>query len=116
VAGNQAGLLIRETASAGAKDVALLITQKGTRFAHRAKTGGTTAAATKSTKATPDWLKLVRKGNTFTAYDSVDGIHWKKAGSTRIKMNATVEMGLAVASGASAVLNSSVFSDVAVSM
>ncbi|HET6251483.1 MAG TPA: NPCBM/NEW2 domain-containing protein [Tepidisphaeraceae bacterium] len=114
--GDQAGLLIRETAAAGAKDVALLITQKGTRFAHRAKTGGTTAATTKSTKATPDWLKLVRKGNTFTAYDSVDGIHWKKAGSTRIKMNATVEMGLAVASGASAVLNSSVFSDVAVSM
>ena len=75
---------------------------------------GTVAAANKASKIIPQWEKLARKGNVFTAFDSVDGIHWKKVGSATVKMNASVEIGMAVTSGNVAALNSSVFSDVAV--
>ncbi|HET6251484.1 MAG TPA: NPCBM/NEW2 domain-containing protein, partial [Tepidisphaeraceae bacterium] len=112
--GDEAGLLIREGTGAGAKEVGLLLTARGARLVHRAETGGKAAASNKPAAA-DTWEKLVRKGNTFTAYVSIDGKHWKKVGATTVKMNAGVDVGLAAASGTTTALNSSLFSDVAVS-
>ena len=111
-ADDQAGVMIREALGAGAKEAAVVLKYKGASFIHRNKTGGLSAA--KSNKKDADWVKLVRKGNTFTAYDSTDGMHWHKVGSSKLKMNADVEIGLAVASGTKAAMNSSVFSDIAI--
>jgi len=83
-------------------------------FRVRAKTGGPSTAAVQKSKVVPQWIKLSRKGNTITAYDSVDGKHWKKVGSTRINMNASVYVGLGVSSQNSSALNTTTFSDVAI--
>lgn len=111
---DEAGITIRESLAGNAKAVSLVITAKGVKLIHRAKTGGASAASTQAKKAVPQWVKLVRNGNVFTAYDSTDGIHWTKVGATTVKMNATVDVGLAVASGSPSTLNTSVFSDVAI--
>jgi hypothetical protein len=46
----------------------------------------------------PHWVKLVRSGNTFTAYESGDGTNWTLVGSDTISMASTVYVGLAVTS------------------
>ena len=113
----EAGIMIRESLDPGAKEVALLLGQKTVKLVQRAKTDAAAKTAVTNIKAkavTPSWVKLVRKGNTFTAYDSVDGVHWKKVGTATIKMNASVDIGLAGASGTTQSLSSAVFSNVAV--
>jgi len=47
----------------------------------------------------PRWLKLVRKADVITAFDSVDGKQWEKAGNATIKMNKKIFIGLAVTPG-----------------
>jgi hypothetical protein len=111
---DEAGLMIRESLSSSAKSVSLALTSKNVKLIHRAKTGGASVTATKKTKVLPQWVKLVRKGNTFIAYDSVDGKHWVKLGSTVVKMNAKLDVGLAVSSQNASTLNASMFSDVAI--
>ncbi len=110
-----AGLMIRESLDAGSKQVALVLGQNTVSLAQRAKTNAKAKVATTKVgkKAVmPDWVKLVRAGNTFTAYDSTDGVHWKKVGSTTVQMGATVDVGLVSASGTTQATTHSVFSDV----
>ena len=44
------------------------------------------------------WLKLERKGNTFTSWYSTDGNTWAQIGSTTVTMNGPVTIGLFVTS------------------
>jgi hypothetical protein len=48
--------------------------------------------------ANPVWLKLVRSGTTFTAYDSVDGVNWNDIDTITMPLAAPGLMGLAVCS------------------
>jgi len=41
------------------------------------------------------WMRLVRRGNTFTAYSSKDGVTWDLMGSRTIEMNEKVYVGFA---------------------
>jgi hypothetical protein len=112
---SEAGVMIRESLDAGSKQVALTLGQNTVNLAQRGKTGAKAkvAVAKVGKKAVmPDWVKLVRAGNTFTAYDSTDGVHWKKVGATTIQMGATVDVGLVGASGTTQGVTNSVFSDV----
>ena len=47
---------------------------------------------------TPNWLKLIRLGNTFSAYDSLSGTNWNLISSTNIDMPPDFLVGLAVTS------------------
>jgi hypothetical protein len=71
--------------------------------------GSAYAFAAYTTSATP-WLKLVRSGNTFTAYSSINGTSWSSTGSWTLSMNSTVYIGLATWAG------TGVFSDVSVTV
>jgi hypothetical protein len=42
------------------------------------------------------WLELTRSGDTFTAYDSPDGVNWTEVDSTTITMASTATVGLFV--------------------
>ena len=42
----------------------------------------------------PIWFRVVRSGNTFTAYHSSDGMTWSSYGSQTIAMNSTVYVGM----------------------
>jgi regulation of enolase protein 1 (concanavalin A-like superfamily) len=46
----------------------------------------------------PNWLKLVRVGNTFYALLSADGVNWIQLGATSMAMAGTVYVGTSVAS------------------
>lgn len=48
------------------------------------------------------WMRLVRSGNTFTAYCSADGIAWEFMGSRTVEMDETVYVGFAAESNRAA--------------
>jgi regulation of enolase protein 1 (concanavalin A-like superfamily) len=95
----KAGLMIRESLDANAKNVFVAITpSNGATFQNRVDTGGTTSNAVAAGPVAPYWLKLVRTGNTFTGYRSSDGTAWTLLGSANVSMSSNVYIGLAVTS------------------
>ncbi|HET6249549.1 MAG TPA: hypothetical protein VFE47_17810 [Tepidisphaeraceae bacterium] len=108
VAHAKGSLCIRESVNAGARGVTMCVTAAdGTQFLYRDKADGKTthpapaADAPKSIvpKATfPCWLKLVRHGNTFSGYESMDGEKWQLAGQITLDLPADTVAGLAATS------------------
>jgi endonuclease/exonuclease/phosphatase family metal-dependent hydrolase len=101
----KAGVMVRETLSAGSRQAFMLVSPgKGSAFQRRRLTGGTSTNSS-SSGAAPMWVKIVRAGTSFKAYKSSDGAAWTLVGSDSITMASTVYVGLAVTShldGASA--------------
>ncbi len=94
----KAALMFREDLSAGAKNVALTVTpSNGIRLQWRSSVNGTTTNGT-GTGAPPQWVKLVRDGNNFTAYKSADGVTWTFIVTQTVSMAETSYVGLAVTS------------------
>jgi len=97
----KAGLMIRDNASAGAINVAILITpSNGVTFQTRSATGIATTSTTvgAGTIVAPRWLRLMRgSNNSFAGYYSSDGINWIQVGaSTAIPMGSNPLIGLAL--------------------
>ena len=117
-----AGVMIRETQAAGAAEASLnYATPNGSAFyyyfTYRLTTGGSaTASQGPGTNLIPYWVKLVRSGNTFTGYASLNAVDWVQAGTTQtITMATNVEIGLAVTSGAAGSLATATFDNVSIS-
>ena len=96
------GVMIRESLNADAKTVIMKLGDVGTR---RAEFGSRTTDAGNMTWIrgndytwVPAWFRLQRSGNTFTAYESSDGVTWFTVGSSTIAMAGTYLVGLAVSS------------------
>ncbi|MEO6237629.1 MAG: Ig-like domain-containing protein, partial [Vicinamibacterales bacterium] len=95
----KAGVMIRQTLAAGSPHAFMLVSPaKGTAFQRRSASGGTSASTSGPMAAAPRWLKLTRSGDSFTAYDSADGVAWTLVGTDTIPMSTTVLVGLAVTS------------------
>jgi PKD repeat protein len=97
----KAGVMIRETLTAGSKYAAVFITPSNQiLFQRRIATNHTTAitTATGTDFVVPYWLKLTRTGNTLASFYSSDGVTWTSAGSNSVTMGASVFIGLAVTS------------------
>jgi regulation of enolase protein 1 (concanavalin A-like superfamily) len=97
----KAGVMIRETLTAGSKYAAVVITpSNGIIFQRRTATNGTTAntTATGTQLVAPYWLKLTRTGNSLASYYSSDGLTWTSGGSSSVTMGNSVFVGLAVTS------------------
>lgn len=110
----KAGIMIRESLDANSKNAFLGITpKKGIKFQYRTKTADKTGSSGSSGK-TPYWLKLERKGNTFTAYKSSNGTSFVKIKSITFAMNQQVYIGLALSSHADGTLTTGIFSGVLV--
>jgi hypothetical protein len=110
----KAGVMIRESVTANAKNAFMLVSAaKGLAFTHRASTGGATVLARKASGAVAYWVKLERKGSTFTASASPDGVTWKVIGTKTVSMSTTVYAGLAVTSVNSAAVTTATFTNVA---
>jgi len=93
----QAGIMIRETLTAGATRMVVYNSASVIYDAYRTSTGGSASFAQDQTESLPYWLKLVRSGSTFTAYISIDGVNWVQAGSSEtISMAQSVYVGLGV--------------------
>jgi regulation of enolase protein 1 (concanavalin A-like superfamily) len=97
----KAGVMIRETLTAGSKYAAVVITPStGISFQRRTATNGTTGntTATGTQLVAPYWLKLARTGNGLASYYSSDGLTWTSGGSATVTMGSSVFIGLAVTS------------------
>jgi hypothetical protein len=60
----------------------------------------------------PCWLKLVRQGDDFTGYESLDGETWWLTGSIKLDLKADALIGLASTSHTTDSLTTSVFDHV----
>ena len=110
----KAGVMIRESTNSNSANAFLLVSPaSGIGFQQRLTTGGSTSM-TKSTGATPFWVKLVRNNNTFSGFRSSDGTIWDKVGEANIAMAVDVLVGMAVSSHVAGVLCPVQFGNVAV--
>jgi regulation of enolase protein 1 (concanavalin A-like superfamily) len=109
----KAALMIRESLAADSRHVmADVEPSAGMEFIWRDTTGGNSSVSSVAGTA-PNWIRLTRTNNTFTAYWSADGNVWSQIGlSTNINMAAGAYVGLAVCSHNNGVLNTSVFDNV----
>lgn len=101
-----AGLTFRESLAADSRHASIVLSTDGkVKFRRRTTTAGATSSdgPPPGTTSAPAWLKLSRRGNTFTAAWSEDAITWTAVQtSSVISMPATVEVGLiALRSGGS---------------
>ena len=110
------GVMIREALTGPAAHVSMFATgSSGWAFQRRLSAGGTSYTSAGSSGAAPGWVRVVREGNLFSAYQSQDGSQWTLVGSDTVSMPATIYVGLAVTSHNPAATATATFSNVAVS-
>ena len=88
---------------------------RGWSFHRRVAPDGSSLQTPGSSESPPGWVKLVRTGDIFRGYESVDGSTWVLVGTETIQMGPTVYVGLAVTSNSSRAASTADFSNVAVS-
>jgi regulation of enolase protein 1 (concanavalin A-like superfamily) len=93
-----AALTMRESLDAGARHASIaLTTQAKVKFRRRTTARGQTASDGPATGSVtvPRWLRLVRRGQDFTASVSTDGIQWQQVHTTQsVAMPPTLYVGL----------------------
>lgn len=111
----KAGVMIRETLNSNSEHASVFVTPgNGVAFQYRSSTGGSSGNVSTTGPTAPYWVKLVRSGNTFTAYRSTNGYSWTSMGSQYISMGSSVYLGLAVTSHNDGVLCGATFDNVSV--
>jgi beta-glucanase (GH16 family) len=116
----KAGIMIRDGTAANARYAFVFVNPpngqpgEGVNFELRSATGTNAQAVGSAPGVTaPEWLKLQRIGNTFTAFDSSDGVTWTQLGASQtISMSSAVNVGLAVDSNNNSALNTAMFRSV----
>ncbi len=101
----KAGIVFRETTNAGSRYSAIYLLRKGDAWAqHKTTTSGNTSnvnffSAPSTGRGIPEWIRLVRQGDTFTCYYSENGITWTALGSPRSNLlgGSELTVGFAVA-------------------
>lgn len=114
---SMSGVMIRESQASNSKQATMALSwNQGSKFRVRATTGGSvTATGDSNAPKYPYWVRLVRQGNTFTGYQSPDGVTWTQAGTpTTIVMSSEVQVGLAVTSYSDGSFNDAIFKHVSV--
>jgi beta-galactosidase len=106
----KAAVMIRETLNSNSRHALVDVEPSaGIEFLFRSNTGGSSYVASVSGQTAPNWVRLARTNNTFSAYWSPDGVTWTQIGApTNIPMtNASAYIGLAVCAHNDSVLNTS---------
>jgi regulation of enolase protein 1 (concanavalin A-like superfamily) len=111
----KAGVMIRESLTAGSKHAMIVITpSSGVSFQRRATTGGQSTSTTTTGITAPRWVRITRSGNTLTTSHSANGTSWTTLGSESITMASNIQIGLAVTSHNNATDSTAVFDNVTV--
>ena len=80
----KAGVMYRESTAANARFAAVYVTPGvGVVFQRRATTGGSTASTVVAGVTAPRHVRLVRTGNSFTAFYSANGSTWTQVGTAQ---------------------------------
>jgi regulation of enolase protein 1 (concanavalin A-like superfamily) len=109
----KAGVMFRESTAPGSKHVMAIVSSgKGLALQYRSESGQSGAQAAIRAGTAPEWIRLSRSGNTFTAATSDDGVTWQTLGSVAVAMNADIVVGLAVTSHDNTQLATATFEEV----
>lgn len=110
------GVVVRDSLATNAANVFVGSDGGGTyRWSKRSITGGNTTSNIGSVGTLgSQWVKIVRKGDTFTVSTSADGAIWTTLGTTHIVMAKNCYIGLSVSSGSTTTINHSQFENMAV--
>jgi hypothetical protein len=110
--GAKAGLMFRESLTPDSKHaMAAVYAAGGIVLQSRSATGGTTTENARRSGAAPEWLRLTRAGNTFSAATSNDGVTWTGVGYVTVPMGQSIYVGLPVTSRVAGTLATAVFDD-----
>lgn len=114
----KAGIMMRQSTAANAAYVVLAVTPtSGLKFEYRTSSGASAGnEATVNGVAAPDYLRLVRSGNSFTAFDSSDGVNWTNIGSINVTFSGMALAGLEVSSLNNNEVNISTFDHVSITV
>ena len=109
----KAGVMIRESLSGGSKIAFVFVsTQHGINTHQRLTTNDQMQGGESNGNGkVPCWVKLIRKGNVFSYYNSTDGINWQPLGKAEVNMSSNVFIGFAVTSHNNNELAKAVFSN-----
>ena len=95
----KAGVMIRASRDAAAPHAFMLVSaSNGAAFQRRSAPGFDTVHTPGPAIGAPSWLRLVRTGDLFSAYTSLDGETWRLVGTDRIAMGDQGLAGRAVSS------------------
>jgi YVTN family beta-propeller protein len=114
----KAGVMIRETLVGSGRHATTFVTPaNGFGMVARTTLGGATAysGGPRLNTVPNNWVRLVRSGNTLTAFASANGTAWTQIGTTTLSgLASTVYVGLAVTSSSPFVLSTATFDNVQV--
>ena len=111
----KAAVMIRGDLSANAAYAMAAVTSlNGTVFQSRSTSGGASTFVTGTAAAAPQWIRVVRSGNTLSGYSSADGSKWTAIGTSTITIGSTAYVGLAVTSHNPSAAATATFTNVAV--
>jgi len=113
----KAGVMIRESLATNSIEASVLLTPtNGVAMQVRTATGGSSINVSGWVKGpvAPQWVKLSRAGNTFSASYSADGATWTSLASTNVTMHVGATAGMAVTSHNNAAVNTATFDNVSV--
>jgi hypothetical protein len=106
----KAGLMMRENLGEYSRNVMLALTaMNGGAFQFRANEGLNTESLALRGLFAPQWLKLRRRGDEFSAFVSRNGRAWSLLQQVSLAMNENIYVGLTVASAQDGFLNWSTF-------
>ena len=113
---SKAGVMIRASTAANSPFADVVFTPGGyLAFQWRSTAGGSCSQSVVGGQASPRYVKLVRTGNAFTAFYSINGTTWYQIGSSvTIAMADPVTAGLAVTSVSPSKLCTATFANVSV--
>jgi RHS repeat-associated protein len=115
----QVGAMIRETLDPDSANafVDYSAPYSNAQFLERSSTGANiSTVSTTSTVSLPYWVKLIRSGNTFSAYTSSNGVSWTQLGSNQtITMATNVYIGIGLSSDNNSSLATATFDNVSIS-
>ena len=114
--GAKAGIMIRESLTAGSRHATLSLLANGqVEFRRRSGTGSSSKTTLTTGNVAPNnWIRLVRSGSKITAYKSSNGTAWTSIGNQAISMAATISIGLVTASGNTTALSTATIANVTV--
>jgi IPT/TIG domain len=111
----KAGIMIREDLTANAPNAMARVTAgNGMGFQRRVARGNLSTSIGGFSGVAPQWVRLVRSGNTISAYYSPTGTNWILMGSDSIPMPTRVYIGLVVTSHNPSMVNNATLTNVTV--
>jgi hypothetical protein len=110
-----AGIMFRDNTTNNAAFAAVFLAPGNqVTFDHRASAGASLQSSIVSGIGAPQWVKLVRSGNSFSAYYSSNGTSWSQVGSSVTYTDpASILGGLFVLSSSPSALSTATFTNVA---